>query len=383
MKRLLLMVPSLKMGGQERIAVETAKILKENFEVYICVFDGSDPFYDKGQFRTIDLKIPASQGIIQKAVHLFHRIQKVNRLKRSMKIDYTYSFGGTANLVNVCSKCSDCRMVSIHGYASTQGLWNKHVLIPLFVQRADLVFTVSEEIRNCLIREMEKKKTDKIKVLYNPYPIREIYEKCMETNGMDIKGKLIATMGRLIPIKGYPHLLRAFQLVSQDIHDAKLVFIGDGKERKNLERQACELGLKDKVVFLGNVENPFSYLRQCDLYCLTSYHEGFPNALAEAMICGLPVIAADCKSGPREILGYEAKEDIKEPVYLDCGTLIPAFQTMGGTEEENERILASEMIKMLLQPELKKQYASALKTRCEMFSEERYRMELLQYMGMK
>ena len=213
MKRLLLMVPSLKMGGQERIAVETAKILKENFEVYICVFDGSDPFYDKGQFRTIDLKIPASQGIIQKAVHLFHRIQKVNRLKRSMKIDYTYSFGGTANLVNVCSECSDCRIVSIHGYASTQGLWNKHVLIPLFVQRADLVFTVSEEIRNCLIREMEKKKTDKIKVLYNPYPIREIYEKCMETNGMDIKGKLIATMGRLIPIKGYPHLLRAFQLV--------------------------------------------------------------------------------------------------------------------------------------------------------------------------
>lgn len=377
------MVPSLKMGGQERIAVETAKILKDDFEVYICVFDGSDPFYDKGQLHTIDLKIPASQGIMQKAVHLFHRIQKVNRLKRSMKIDYTYSFGGTANLVNVCSKCSDCRIVSIHGYASTQGLWNKHVLIPLFVQRADLVFTVSEEIRNCLIREMEKKKTDKIKVLYNPYPIREIYEKCMETNGMDIKGKLIATMGRLIPIKGYPHLLRAFQLVSQDIHDAKLVFIGDGKERKNLECQAYELGLKDKVVFLGNVENPFSYLRQCDLYCLTSYHEGFPNALAEAMICGLPVIAADCKSGPREILGYEAKGDIKEPVYLDCGTLIPAFQTMGETEEEKERLLASEIIKMVSQPELKKQYAPALKTRCEMFSEERYRMELLQYMGMK
>jgi N-acetylgalactosamine-N,N'-diacetylbacillosaminyl-diphospho-undecaprenol 4-alpha-N-acetylgalactosaminyltransferase len=78
--------------------------------------------------------------------------------------------------------------------------------------------------------------------------------------------------------------------------------LGDGEEENNLKLLAKELSLEKRVHFLGQVKNPFQYMKYCEMFISSSSIEGFPNVLVEAMLCKTAVISSDCVSGPREIL---------------------------------------------------------------------------------
>jgi glycosyltransferase involved in cell wall biosynthesis len=114
----------------------------------------------------------------------------------------------------------------------------------------------------------------------------------------------IVTVGRLVPEKGQRDLIDAAALLIRDgrVPNLRLHLIGDGPLRSDLERAARESGIGDAVRFAGFRRNPFSYVRQCEVFCLPSHYEGSPGALLEAMACGVPAVACDCESGPREML---------------------------------------------------------------------------------
>lgn len=99
-------------------------------------------------------------------------------------------------------------------------------------------------------------------------------------------------------------LLQAVALLGRDdgMCPFKVVVVGDGEDREALEELARSLGLEGQVYFLGYRGNPFPYYALADLFVLTSDIEGFGNVIVEAMSCGLPVVATDCRSGPAEIL---------------------------------------------------------------------------------
>jgi glycosyltransferase involved in cell wall biosynthesis len=112
---------------------------------------------------------------------------------------------------------------------------------------------------------------------------------------------VILGAGRLTGEKDFATLLRAFALLRAG-RDARLVIIGEGRERAALEGLAAELGIAGDIVMPGFAANPFAYMRAASLFALSSRFEGMPGVLIQAMACGTPVVATDCRTGPDEIL---------------------------------------------------------------------------------
>lgn len=112
---------------------------------------------------------------------------------------------------------------------------------------------------------------------------------------------VILGAGELCARKDFATLIRAFARLRADL-PARLIILGEGRQRESLLALAHELGVADDVSLPGFVRNPYTYMARADVFVLTSRWEGFGNVLAEALAVGTPVISTDCPSGPREIL---------------------------------------------------------------------------------
>ena len=128
--------------------------------------------------------------------------------------------------------------------------------------------------------------------------------------------------------KGVWHLLKAFASVKKEMPHAALVIVGENLSCGKPEKLVAELGITDSVLFTGRTKNPYKYMRNSDCYVLASLFEGFPNAMVEAMACGCPIIAADCKSGPREILfsDVDLQCNISKSIDADFGIIVPDLE---------------------------------------------------------
>ncbi|KIQ97617.1 CDP-glycerol glycerophosphotransferase family protein [Lysobacter sp. A03] len=114
-------------------------------------------------------------------------------------------------------------------------------------------------------------------------------------------GKTFVTIGRMSPEKDHSKLIDAFAGIHREFPDARLLIIGDGPLRNELEVQIASMGMKDVVLLAGQHSNPFPILRRSDCFVLSSNHEGQPMVLLEAMVLGKPIVATDI-SGNRGVL---------------------------------------------------------------------------------
>jgi glycosyltransferase involved in cell wall biosynthesis len=112
---------------------------------------------------------------------------------------------------------------------------------------------------------------------------------------------LVIAVGRIVPEKDYPTLLRAFGEVVRT-REARLLILGEGPLRANLTGLVAQLGLGERVAMPGYVPNPLPYMVRANALVLSSRFEGFGLVLAEALACGTPVVSTDCPHGPSEIL---------------------------------------------------------------------------------
>lgn len=117
----------------------------------------------------------------------------------------------------------------------------------------------------------------------------------------DGAGAVIVAAGRLTAQKDFPNLLRAFAALASS-RDVRLILLGEGRDRPQLEAMAADLDIADRVKMPGFIANPYPYFAAADLFVLSSRWEGSPNVLVEALALGTPVVSTDCPSGPREIL---------------------------------------------------------------------------------
>jgi glycosyltransferase involved in cell wall biosynthesis len=145
----------------------------------------------------------------------------------------------------------------------------------------------------------------RIPVIRNPVISPALYEKSRLPAGhpwFEISEvPVILGAGRLTVQKDFATLVRAFGLVRAR-RECRLMILGKGPERGNLERLADELGLGADVALPGHVDNPFAYMARASLFVLSSRWEGSGNVLTEAMALGVPVVSTDCPSGPAEML---------------------------------------------------------------------------------
>jgi glycosyltransferase involved in cell wall biosynthesis len=170
---------------------------------------------------------------------------------------------------------------------------------------ADTIIVNSEGVRRDLVDQL-RVPARKIELIYNPtvdpsISIRGAQPVDHPWLAEDESIPVIVAAGRLTFQKDHETLVRAFAL-ARKTNIARLLILGEGERRPSLERLVDDLGLASDIDIAGYVGNPFSYLSRASMFAMTPRYEGLPNAVIEAVACGLPVVCTDCPSGPREIL---------------------------------------------------------------------------------
>ena len=376
MKKILLMMPTLTQGGFERVCLLTARMLNEEYDVTVLVFTMNAQFYNVSDLNVINIDVPALPGKLNKIVNVLRRVKKLRKIRKENKYDIVYSFGTSANLINVLSKTYGKTWMGVRVY---EAIDNKMEML-LKTRLADKVICCSKVIEEGILNNFKVKD---ITTVYNPCDIDRIEYLVQQENALEYEELLksstpiVMSMGRADDQKGFWHLVKAFSLVKKEIQDVKLMIMGAG-DFGEYEILASEMGIAEDVIFLTAQENPFQYLKYASLYMLTSRSEGFPNALIEAMAVGIPVMAVNCKSGPAEILGkkYEEVLDDTKLYYAEYGVILPMVKPIKNLDsnviETEERIMAEEMVKILRNSELLNDYAIKAKERASEFGTERY-----------
>ena len=409
MKKLLLMVPMLHQGGFERVCVQTARLLQGTFDVTILIFSDKDINYDVTGLHIINIDVPSVPGKAGKLRNVLKRVRRVRALKKQNRYDISYSFGSSANLINVFTRTTEKVVTGLRCQTDLE----EPRQVRLFCKRSDRVLSCSKEIVDELEQDFGYKRSTYI---YNPLAVEEINERAEEKISDfpfpcgDEDLKVICSLGRDDRIKGFWHLVKAFSLVHERLPQARLMILGAG--RFNGCRELAEkLGVGDVTAFPGVRKNPFPYAAKCDLFLLPSNREGFPNALLEGMALGRPVIAADCETGPREILlsdvqyqmlskgkltaeeeegagargaragaSSEGHRSVKGIVRGAYGFLVPDMDDHEDYDAanitEDDRILAKAMLQMLEDEELQRHYGEAAKERALTYTPDRYRQAL-------
>jgi len=376
-KKILFILPTLSKGGQERVASRLSFALPDSFEKFLIVFykDRVDyPFNGK----IIFLNLPLFKGPIKvftKIIFLFTRIFTVRKIKKEIRPDFSLSFGPEANVVNVFSNLGLKKIrtiISVHTVESIHFQkyffllrWYYNVVMRIVYKLGDKIIPVSHWIAKDLIEKFNASQ-EKIFVIHNLHDLKEInrasLENLEEFKDLFLKNKVVISVGRLVPQKGFHYLIEGFKKVVEKHPETILVILGEGELKEELEKLIENLNLKNKVFLLGFQKNPFKFLKNSSIFVLSSVQEGLPMVLIEAMACALPVIATDCPGGNKEILDPDCNLKVEKMRLGKYGILIPP--------KNPEEI--SKAISLLLENEnLRKEYAKKSLERAKDFSVEK------------
>lgn len=299
-RTIVFVLPDLGLGGAQVIATRLTAVFRHRGDEIVIATLGptqTDLVEVPAGVRRVPIQPSEGRpGLIGVLVKNLGRRRSFQRLVRQVRPDVVIAFVDSTNLFTllatiglrvpvIVSERVDPRMhrISLLQRALRRVLYRRASALVVQTDR------VSDWGRSVV-------RGDRVHVIPNPVEIP-----AAAATGGDPPTILAA--GRLVPQKGFDLLLAALaRLDPTTLSEWRTVILGEGHLRASLEEQVRQLGLEDHVDLPGQVPSTAGWLCRSSLFVLSSRFEGFPNALAEAMAWGLPVIAFDCATGPRELM---------------------------------------------------------------------------------
>ncbi len=360
--KILFVIPSLRGGGAEKVVLEVLRNLdRKKFQPELAVLTSEGEYQDlvPKDIKFFDLKKRSAKYAIFSLAKLVNKEKPdiiLGTVEQIIILSYLIKFFLKTKPI-IINRCSNFFSIKTT---------NKFIkfLESLALRNSDYVISVSKGVREDLIKNFKVKK-EKIKLIYNPVEIKKVKKLAKEQVKEYFKKRpVILSCGRLKEEKGFPFLIKAFEMILKKFPKITLLVLGQGEKEKELKLLTKKLKIEDKVKFLGFSKNPFKYMARADVFVLSSLCEGMPGVLLEAIGCGTPVVSSDCKSGPREILAPDTDFNFqtKSVEFAKYGVLVPP---------QNSELLAEGILKLLKDSNLIKKYYQLGRERVKDFSIEK------------
>lgn len=398
-----MLIASLSGGGAERVALALLKnLLSAGIEAHLLTLDrnrdllvsdsGAADEFLSGRCIQLSRANIRWNTVLKVLIFPWQWLMLQHTIRR-LRLDAVLSLMERANIANLLTLSGHRRIISVHSYAesmmSSKGPLKRSLikcLYPFLLHRADRVVLVSKEAATSF-QEMFRIRPEQAAVIYNMCDLGELKERAREALAAEyleiFERPVIITHGRLIADKGHWQLIRAFAEVKRTNQDLRLVILGQGPLEADLRRLCRDLDIQDEVFFPGFRPNPMPWLVKAHLFVLSSLREGLPGSLLEAMALGVPIVATDCRSGPRELLapGTNSQHQTQNVECTPCGLLTPPLEQLrasaGAPLTRAERLLARAMVRMLSDRELRTSSAGAAQDRAREFSPETVTLQWL------
>src|SRR5690348_7661357 len=301
--RVALVVASMAAGGAERVALNLAEeFVRRGLGVDLVLVDAAGPLLRDvpPAVRIVDLGAKRAR----QAIFKLRRYLKAE--KPAAVIAFTFHINLLALLATSRMRGGDRLILSVHSSLKSamreKGFVAGALLLAqvlLFYRRAYGIVAVSEGAAADLER-VGRIPRELISTIYNPI-VRTDFQsrfagRAAHPWAAEKERPLVVAVGRLARAKDFSTLVLAFAKVVHE-SDARLLILGEGEERGQLEALVSKLGLSESIAMPGRVDDPLPYMRAADAFVLSSLREGFGNVLVEAMAAGTPVISTDCPHG--------------------------------------------------------------------------------------
>lgn len=291
-------ISSLSGGGAEHVLINLAEAFKNmGNKVTITSLERRKQFYvidpDIEIFRYDHTNKNAIVSILKDILS----VRK--QLKKRTRTDVSISFLGRTNIVLSIASIGLKHKIVVCDRNNLASKYPKMVFLLLCViyRFADTLIVQTNEIISVYPHFLRKK----IKVLENPLDFEEMSKQCIGEKILE-KTNTIISVGRLEKQKDYKTLIAAFAKIADAYPEWNLKIFGKGNMRDEIQGWINEVGLSNQVFLCGVTHTPFLEMKKAKIFVLSSFFEGFPNVLCEAMYAGLPCIATACQSGPRDLI---------------------------------------------------------------------------------